>query len=590
MCGQDDVYVGKKGIITSFFNMAVARRICSIDPNKFCYICGEYIFQENRRLISEDVRSSYFNYFGINLEDEGKSWVPHIVCKMCQAYLLQWFKDKKKRLKFSTPMIWKKQRNHYDDCYFCSGNISGINRVNRKTWIYPVVASAQRPTLYSDVSSPSHLPELSKNTEDSSELDEMECDVGGCDSDSDKGDADFRSNTPPSPQLFNQKELSDLIRDLNLSKQTSEVLASRLKEKNLLVRGTSISYYREREKDLVQFFSQEKNLVWCNDISGLLMKMGLSAYQSTEWRLFMDSSKQSLKCVLLHNGNKFGSIPIGHSTTMKEEYANIALVLEKIEYHQHQWVVCVDLKMVNFLLGQQSGFTKYPCFMCHWDSRARDQHWIKREWPLREEMVVGEKNVIHEPLIDRKKIILPPLHIKLGLMKQFVKALDEEGECFKYIQSVFPGLSLAKTKGGIFDGPQIRKLEKDKKFVTSMNNLESRAWCSFVLVIKNFLGNNKSENYIELVENMLSSYRDLGCNMSIKVHYLHSHLNCFPENLGDVSDEQGERFHQDMKIMEERYQGRWDVHMMADYCWSLQRECNEPHSRKSLKRTFSGVM
>ena len=41
--------------------------------------------------------------------------------------------------------------------------------------------------------------------------------------------------------------------------------------------------------------------------------------------------------------------------------------------------------------------------------------------------------------------------------------------------------------------------------------------------------------------------------MSIKVHCLHSHLDRFPENLGDFSEEQGERFHQDIKVMEERY-------------------------------------
>ena len=43
--------------------------------------------------------------------------------------------------------------------------------------------------------------------------------------------------------------------------------------------------------------------------------------------------------------------------------------------------------------------------------------------------------------------------------------------------------------------------------------------------------------------------------MSVKLHYLYSHLDRFPENLVVVSDEQGERFHQDLKIMEERYQG-----------------------------------
>ena len=36
-------------------------------------------------------------------------------------------------------------------------------------------------------------------------------------------------------------------------------------------------------------------------------------------------------------------------------------------------------------------------------------------------MTAGEENVIAEPLVDRSKIIFPPLHIKLGLVKQFVK-------------------------------------------------------------------------------------------------------------------------------------------------------------------------
>ena len=72
--------------------------------------------------------------------------------------------------------------------------------------------------------------------------------------------------------------------------------------------------------------------------------------------------------------------------------------------------------------------------------------------------------------------------------------------------------------------------------------------------------------------------------MSIKIHYLRSHLDNFPENLGDVNEEQGERFHQDIKIMEERYQGRWDSHMMADYCWSLMRD--NPRKESSDNRFF----
>src|SRR5678815_5871811 len=91
--------------------------------------------------------------------------------------------------------------------------------------------------------------------------------------------------------------------------------------------------------------------------------------------------------------------------------------------------------MVNILLSQQTGFTKYTCFLCYWDSRAAKDHWTKREWPPRETLMPGDRNIVREPLVQRENIILPPLHIKLVLMKQFVKALDHDGECFGYICS-----------------------------------------------------------------------------------------------------------------------------------------------------------
>ncbi|KYQ59847.1 hypothetical protein ALC60_01234, partial [Trachymyrmex zeteki] len=82
----------------------------------------------------------------------------------------------------------------------------------------------------------------------------------------------------------------------------------------------------------------------------------------------------------------------------------------------------------------------------------------------------------------------------------------------------------------------------------------------------------KSENYKNIVANVLENFRKLGCLMNLKIHFLHSHLDYFPKNLGDFSDEQGKRFHQDIKEMERWYQGRWDINMMADFCWTLKRE------------------
>jgi len=61
--------------------------------------------------------------------------------------------------------------------------------------------------------------------------------------------------------------------------------------------------------------------------------------------------------------------------------------------------------------------------------------------------------------------------------------------------------------------------------------------------------------------------------MSLKIHFLHSHLNFFPEKCGAVNDEPRERFHQDISSMEKRYQGKWNWAMLADYCWALARGC-----------------
>ena len=69
--------------------------------------------------------------------------------------------------------------------------------------------------------------------------------------------------------------------------------------------------------------------------------------------------------------------------------------------------------------------------------------------------------------------------------------------------------------------------------------------------------------------------------MSLKIHFLHSHPDFFPDNLGDVSDKQGERFHQDISVIETRYQGKLNDRMMGDYCWYRQSESDAPHKRKA---------
>ena len=91
-------------------------------------------------------------------------------------------------------------------------------------------------------------------------------------------------------------------------------------------------------------------------------------------------------------------------------------------------------------------------------------------------------------------------------------------------------------------GPQIRRLFRDDMFNSVLQGDELKACDAFRLVSTNFLVNIRAENYKQLIEDMLSLYHKLGCNMSLKTHMLHSHFDIFPDTCGMVSDEHGELF------------------------------------------------
>ena len=128
-------------------------------------------------------------------------------------------------------------------------------------------------------------------------------------------------------------------------------------------------------------------------------------------------------------------------------------------------------------------------------------------------------------------------------MKNFVKGMDKTGRGIKYLRNNFPNVSDAKIKEGIFIGPQIRELKQDKQFDEDPNETERNAWLSFKRICKDFLGNHKAANYQYVFLDLLTSYKAMGCNMSLKIHFLESHLDFFTENVGEVSGKHGERFH-----------------------------------------------
>lgn len=130
------------------------------------------------------------------------------------------------------------------------------------------------------------------------------------------------------------------------------------------------------------------------------------------------------------------------------------------------------------------------------------------------------------------------VHIKRSHVMQFVKVLTT----IMFFILAFPGLSIKK--------PVCLRNSSLKKFYRDHVNI---LWRKVSYQPKTYSSKNQT----------------LFCNTSIKERCLHSHLADFPEKLGPANDEHGERFHQNLKVIEGRCQGRWDEHnMMTEYCWS----------------------
>ena len=226
-------------------------------------------------------------------------------------------------------------------------NVTDISSKSKSNIKYPDLPSAIRPiSHYADLPPPlftgTSLPEL------------VDQPVSSTSEESSLEDDCYKPLADKSPIVITQAFLNDLVRDLNLPKESAELLGSRSQHNNLLAANTTYSWYRRREKDLVQYFSMEETFVYCHNLAGLFQAMG-GVYDSTEWRLFIDSSKASLKCVMLHNGNRYASIPICHSVE------NMNMLLIKIKFKEHKWIVCGDLKVLSMSLGQRGGYTKYLC-------------------------------------------------------------------------------------------------------------------------------------------------------------------------------------------------------------------------------------
>ena len=133
-------------------------------------------------------------------------------------------------------------------------------------------------------------------------------------------------------------------------------------------------------------------------------------------------------------------------------------------------------------------------------------------------------------------------------------------------------------------GPQIRTMLASEELEEQLSDLERNAWQAFRMIVEEFLGNHRRDDYAMVVSNLIESYEKFGCR---KLHFLHSHLDIFRDNLGNVKEEYRKKVsskHPDdgkalSREVERSHDGR--LCMKFDY---LMRKCNATYKQKSYSK------
>lgn len=412
---------------------------CS-NKDKFCFICGRFTSVVNRRNRNDDFVQLYNKYYGLDWEEGSGVFAPKFGCSACLTALNRWSAGKQEKAKYRVPVLWKNQEQLHNpaQCYFCVNFRRGIGMQNRVK--YQATPFASLPVEHTLNSPPKNMnADILSSTGSGPELGASSMEI------TTSSEYQPSNHAGISVVLVTQQYFNNMCRQLELSQRKSELLASMLKQNNLLSDNVKISQ-KNRQSAFVAYYKTESELTYCPDINNLMQKMDIE-YNRDDWRLFIDASASGLKAALLHIDNLHFPVPVAYSRTLKETHDSMKLILTKIRYAEHNWDVSGDLKVTALIMGLQLGRTKNMCFLCTWISTAKIDHY-SAVWENRSDHTIGVMNTIRERLIPPEKMLLPPLHIKMGLVTNFIKALNKEEEAFRYLSVLFPKLSVAKLRAG----------------------------------------------------------------------------------------------------------------------------------------------
>lgn len=503
--------------------------------NKFCLVCGKFTTKDNGRMITKTLEDAYEDYFKMVIV---KAWyIPEIVCSYCRLNLLK----KPPKLKYALPMQWLPRTEHSANaCYFCHNYMQSktlnfktrdkVNYVLGDSVIEPVKHSTEEASMdmdmdmNTDMDTSSDMGQISGQSLETASGTSGEKTPPGTfapaeEFDSPPSAVDTSSTYVPDrrdlqmldlPIKLTQKDVDNLAKDMKCSEKQKEILGSRLKDFRcvtsdfLITAGkkkkilstrikdqdcvalaflTSSGRKRRNTQEYDEMFrtDEETKMTYCWNVRLLFLRMK-QVHNPTEWRLFIDGGKNSLKAVLLHITNKYPSIPIAHGDKVAEKYESIGAILKLLQYEEYKWLICADLKIVAILMGLKQGYSKHQCFLCLWEGRKNDLHYdYSHKWPQRYRIQVGIASQEKEPLVrDRSKIILPPLHIKLGVVRNFTKALHRDSVAYNYLRKFMNklGASDAKVENG-------KNLLSSKR-KNNQNLFSSNFYAFFVSILRCF--------------------------------------------------------------------------------------------------------
>lgn len=209
------------------------------------------------------------------------------------------------------------------------------------------------------------------------------------------------------------------------------------------------------------------------------------------------------------------------------------------------------------------------------------------KWAPRKSYTKNEReSIVAEPLINLPELvsnlILPMLHIKLGVFSSFIRSLnkrkvivdngkelelEENTNAFNYLKELFPNKTISKVKNGTFNGPEINKILKNKsKLSENLNEEQKRCLEAFSNLKNNFFTENRSSDYKNIVKQLIDSYEQNNVLLAPKIHYLMNHLDKIEMyNYSYHGEEQGEQLHQQIKIFSTKYLNKRN--MLRDFCW-----------------------